>query len=558
MPDELEYIVDKAIVRCDKGAKFNYFRSTYNTHVKIMGCMAATRVDKIPLVNIPEFGVCAVTGGQCTPAPIEWMETYKLKVKGEETLLYRCTIPCSVGGIVDFVTSGQIPISPEELAAMTDANSEQGPPTEEVVEEEVEEEVEQEVDAEGGEDEGLSWWDGVEMIPFVGGVVGTVRSGSKGDWLGVGLSLGSVALDVGGLFSFGGGNVASAAVKGGKLARVAVKAGRTVNKGKKIVKVLRKVKKAKVITKPGIKALTKAGAKNLAVGLAKKVDDIALKTGKICVFACFPAGTLVDTESGKVPIERIKIGTRVWAFDEATGATSLKEVTQTVERECDHTIEIHTEQETIETTAEHPFYTSEGWKDAADLQVGDNIVTKDKQEIEIRETKFRYESRRVYNFEVAEWHTYFVGTLAWVVHNATPGKCATDIIKKTLTKGEGKVGTYKSLSKAGKKGDNITAHHIPSDGYMKGKNAKGYTRDEGISINMEQPRVGGRHRQTSSYGRSPDLSLSPRDALAKDIRDARRIYQKDGLYTPEIRKALKDVVKQNKQKWKPFFDKPPK
>ena len=60
MPDELEYIVNDAIVQCDKGAKPNYFKSTYNTHIKIMGCLAATRVDKIPLVNIPEFGICAV------------------------------------------------------------------------------------------------------------------------------------------------------------------------------------------------------------------------------------------------------------------------------------------------------------------------------------------------------------------------------------------------------------------------------------------------------------------------------------------------------------------
>lgn len=432
MPDELEYIVDKAIVHCDKGAKPNYFRSTYNTHVKIMGCMAATRVDKLPLVNIPEFGVCAVTGSPCTPAPIEWLDTYKLKVKGQETLLYRCKLPCSVGGIVGFITSGQIPISPEELAAMTDENSEVGPPTEEVVEEEVEEEVEQEVDAEEGGDEGLSWWDGVEMIPFVGGVVGTVRSGSKGDWLGVGLSVASVGLDVAGLFSFGGGNVASAAVKGGKLARVAVKAGRAVNRGKKIIKVLRKVKKARVVIKPGIKALTKAGAKRLAIGLAKKVDDIALKTGKICVFACFPAGTLVDTERGKVPIEQVKIGDRVWAFDEVTGAIDLKEVVQTVERESDHTIEIYTDQETIETTAEHPFYTTHGWKDAADLQAGDSIITKGKQELEITKTEFSYEPKRVYNFEVAGWHTYFVGVLSWIAHNVQ--KCATELAKEVQRK----------------------------------------------------------------------------------------------------------------------------
>ena len=218
MPDQLEYIVNDAICQCDKGAKPNYFKSTYNTHIKIMGCLAATRVDKIPIVNIPEFGICAVTGSKCVPAPIEWLNTYKLKVKGEETLLYRCTLPCGVGGKIEFITSGQIPISPAELAAMIDANSEQPPPVEETVMEEVE--VEQEVEDTSGGDEGLSGWDAAEMIPFAGGVVGMVRSGTKGDGLGFGLSVASLALDVGGLFSFGAGNGASAVVKGGKLARV--------------------------------------------------------------------------------------------------------------------------------------------------------------------------------------------------------------------------------------------------------------------------------------------------------------------------------------------------
>jgi uncharacterized Zn-binding protein involved in type VI secretion len=129
---------------------------------------------------------------------------------------------------------------------------------------------------------------------------------------------------------------------------------------------------------------------------------------------------------------------------------------------------------------------------------------------------------------------------------------------KTLLPGEGNVGTYRDLSRAGSRGDNLTPHHMPSDGYMQGRGVPGYTRDRGISMNMEQPRVGGRHRQTSTYGRPPDLTLTPRQALARDIRDARRIYQQDGLYTPEIRRALQDVIQRNKDSWGTIFDKPPR
>lgn len=251
------------------------------------------------------------------------------------------------------------------------------------------------------------------MIPFAGGVIGMVRSGADGDWLGFGLSAGSLLLDVGGLFSFGAGNGASAAVKGAKLARVAVKGAKALNKGRKVVKVLKKV--PKTIYKAAPKLLTKAGAKALAKGLAKKVDDIALKTGKICVFACFPAGTLINAEHRQMPIEQIKTGDKVWAFDEASGSIELKEVLQTVNRECDHTIELYTNHETIETTAEHPFYTSTGWKDAADLEAGDRIVTKGGDEVEITQTKFNYQPKRVYNFEVADWYRYFAGFLSWLI-----------------------------------------------------------------------------------------------------------------------------------------------
>ncbi|WP_406826222.1 hypothetical protein [Pedobacter sp. KACC 23697] len=48
------------------------------------------------------------------------------------------------------------------------------------------------------------------------------------------------------------------------------------------------------------KYLTKQGAKALAKGLAKHADDIAKATGKICVFACFPAGENGKMETGRI------------------------------------------------------------------------------------------------------------------------------------------------------------------------------------------------------------------------------------------------------------------
>jgi uncharacterized Zn-binding protein involved in type VI secretion len=126
----------------------------------------------------------------------------------------------------------------------------------------------------------------------------------------------------------------------------------------------------------------------------------------------------------------------------------------------------------------------------------------------------------------------------------------------TLLPGEGRVGTYEALRKAGKRGDNLTPHHIPPDEYMKQK-VPGYTTQKGLAINMEMPvpGTGGRHRRTSSFGRSPDLTLPPRRTLARDIMDARRIYREDGLYTPAIRDSLRDLIKQNKSAWPGAFGK---
>ena len=87
--------------------------------------------------------------------------------------------------------------------------------------------------------------------------------------------------------------------------------------------------------------------------------------------------------------------------------------------------------------------------------------------------------------------------------------------------------------------------------------SKGINRNAGIAIMMEEPTpgVGGRHRQTRTYGRRPDLSASPRTELAKDIQDLREIYQKDGIYTIEIRQSLQEVIQKNKEKFPELFKK---
>jgi len=126
--------------------------------------------------------------------------------------------------------------------------------------------------------------------------------------------------------------------------------------------------------------------------------------------------------------------------------------------------------------------------------------------------------------------------------------------QKALLPNEGKVGSYSELKKLEKPGDNLTPHHMPQDSYMK---LKGVEKKEGVSMMVEQPNpgVGGRHRKTRTYGKRPNVNESSRQALGRDIKDMKTIYQEDGLYTPDIRDSLQKVIKENKRRFPHLFEK---
>ncbi len=122
----------------------------------------------------------------------------------------------------------------------------------------------------------------------------------------------------------------------------------------------------------------------------------------------------------------------------------------------------------------------------------------------------------------------------------------------SLLPGEGDIGTYRDLLDAGEVGDNITPHHMPSAEYI---SQYGASKKDGLCMNMEMPSpgTGGRHRLTDTYGRNMTdaekayyYSLSPGDALAYDIKNVRKIYQSQGLYT-QIRPQLQRYINESKR-----------
>lgn len=396
--DELEYITKDALMMCDQGGAPDFFKPTYNSKVKIHGCLVATNKDAVPLSNIPSFKICKITRTPCMPAtvPLTWQDTWQVKIKGINSLIGKSTCKCAVGGKIEFMTSGQIPLPDDAMAEVK----------------EMQEQAQQELDDSGnGNSIGEAGF-AEGLIPVWGSGRDLINDIQTGDGLGAVMNAGFLIWDVAsiaaGVVSFGTATVAMQGAKTGL--KATLKAG------------------GKVIAKSATKALGKVAFKKLSKEVLKKsVDDIAKKLLRTCVFACFPAGTLIQTELGTKPIEDIQIGDLVWAYDEDTDTTALQPVVDIMENETDHTISLYTETEVIETTALHPFYTQEGWKEASELQAGDKIKNQNHENVEITATQFNYLPQKVYNFTVANFHTYFVGVQKMLVHNT--GKCVSKLIK---------------------------------------------------------------------------------------------------------------------------------
>lgn len=79
--------------------------------------------------------------------------------------------------------------------------------------------------------------------------------------------------------------------------------------------------------------------------------------------------------------------------------------------------------ETIRSTKDHPFLSKRGWIEATSLLVGDSLLTQTGNYIAIVRIEKKLEHENVYNFEVKDYHTYFIGKNKVVVHNSLGGPC---------------------------------------------------------------------------------------------------------------------------------------
>ena len=144
--------------------------------------------------------------------------------------------------------------------------------------------------------------------------------------------------------------------------------------------------------------------------------------------SCFVAGTPVLTEDGDKPIEDVTVGDYVWAWDEATGTTELKQVVETYVNETSELTHIFVNGEEIVATPTHPFYCPvKGWTDAAHLRAGDILVLVNGEYVVVEKIQHELLENpvKVYNFQVQDYHTYYVAESGVLVHNTCEQEIST-------------------------------------------------------------------------------------------------------------------------------------
>lgn len=149
--------------------------------------------------------------------------------------------------------------------------------------------------------------------------------------------------------------------------------------------------------------------------------------------ACFIAGTMILTVSGYTVIENIKAGDSVISTDPDTFEVAEKKVLETYVRQVERLVYLTVNGEEIVTTVDHPFYVkNRGFVNACDLQIGNKVinVSGDALVIENIITEFVNNPVTVYNFQVEDFHTYYVGNNRILVHNADYPKNPDELLNR--------------------------------------------------------------------------------------------------------------------------------
>ena len=154
------------------------------------------------------------------------------------------------------------------------------------------------------------------------------------------------------------------------------------------------------------------------------ITAIAAFTGGMSsAMKCFIAGTVIVTETGFARIEDVKLGDIVLSTNTDTMETGCKKVLEKYVRKTRELVHIIVGGKEIVSTPDHPYYVEgRGFVNACQLCIGSPLLDADGKILEVeqiyKEQLGKNEEVKVYNFQVEDWHTYHVGEMEVLVHNA--------------------------------------------------------------------------------------------------------------------------------------------
>jgi hypothetical protein len=165
------------------------------------------------------------------------------------------------------------------------------------------------------------------------------------------------------------------------------------------------------------------------------------------------------------------------------GEYGLKQVVHLFryQRDTIYTITVGTK--TIEATADHPFFIGGKWLKVQQLKVGDSVVTYSGNKLAITSIQQVAKPTIVYNFEVADFHTYYVSPQKVLVHNSGPCDVKVPKVHANATSGNnaaaqrGKEAHKEFSNKVKQKGNGWNSE---SDASFRGKDGKTYRPDARI------------------------------------------------------------------------------
>jgi hypothetical protein len=247
----------------------------------------------------------------------------------------------------------------------------------------------------------------INTLQAIGGAIGAVDALIHGDYVGGALGLLGALLH--GARALGGTRACSFLNSGTTL-------GTVIGRTQQVLGIINMARGAV----NGVQRIISGDVIGGLLDIGQAAADLYVSTR-----SCFTGEMLMDTAEGKRRADSIRVGDLLWARPEhdPDGELALKAVEEVFVRVAP-ILNVHVAGQILRTTFEHPFYVEgQGWTPAGQLRIGDRVRARDGSLVYVEGVADSGEVTTVYNWRVADYHTYFVsatqeGISIWV-HNAT-------------------------------------------------------------------------------------------------------------------------------------------